>query len=67
MKKVKRTRISAGKDPMGIIAAVLFLACIMTGEAKTQKEIAQAAGVTEVTVRNRHRDLNAIMQFSANS
>jgi transcription initiation factor TFIIB len=43
----------AGKDPMGIAAAALYLACISTGGNKTQKEIYLASGVTEVTIRNR--------------
>jgi len=52
-----RIEVSAGKDPMGLAAAALYLACIMLGENKTQKDIAQAAGVTEVTIRNRYKDL----------
>jgi transcription initiation factor TFIIB len=49
--------ISAGKDPMGLAATVLYLSCLTNGEATTQKEIAEAAGVTEVTIRNRFKDL----------
>ena len=52
-----RIEVSAGKDPMGLAAAALYLACVMLGENKTQKDIAQAAGVTEVTIRNRYKDL----------
>jgi len=47
----------AGKDPMGLAAAALYIACVLEGERKTQKEIADAAGVTEVTVRNRYKGL----------
>ncbi|MCX8175760.1 MAG: transcription initiation factor IIB [Candidatus Bathyarchaeota archaeon] len=46
-----------GKDPVGLAAAALYIACVLTGEKKTQKDIAEAAGVTEVTVRNRYRSL----------
>ena len=49
----KKKGIAAGKDPMGLAAAALYLACINSGEAKTQKDISAASGVTEVTVRNR--------------
>jgi len=52
-----RIEVSAGKDPMGLAAAALYLACVMLGENKTQKDIAQAAGVTEVTIRNRYKGL----------
>ena len=51
--------ISAGKSPMGLAASALYLAGVIEGEVKTQKEIAEAAGVTEVTVRNRYKGLRA--------
>jgi transcription initiation factor TFIIB len=50
-------KISAGKDPMGMAAAALYLACVMNGENRTQKMLANASGVTEVTIRNRYTDL----------
>lgn len=49
--------ISAGKLPMGLAATVLYMACLANNESKTQKDIADAAGVTEVTIRNRFKDL----------
>jgi len=52
-----KKRVVAGKEPMGLVAAALYIACVLEGERKTQKEVAEAAGVTEVTVRNRYRDL----------
>ena len=51
--------ISAGKSPMGLAAASLYLAGVIEGEVKTQMDIAEAAGVTEVTVRNRYKGLRA--------
>jgi transcription initiation factor TFIIB len=55
--EARRRRFAAGKDPMGLAAAALYIACIQRNEKKTQKEIAEAAGVTEVTVRNRYKTL----------
>jgi len=55
--EAKRKRASAGKDPMGLAAAALYIACLQRNEKKTQKDIAEAAGVTEVTVRNRYKSL----------
>lgn len=55
--------ISAGKDPMGLAAAALYIACKQAGERKTQKEIADAAGVTEVTVRNRFKNLKRLLKL----
>ena len=48
---------SAGKDPMGLAAAALYLSCVKNGEDKTQRDIAEAANVTEVTIRNRYKGL----------
>lgn len=49
--------IAAGKDPMGLAAAALYLACTRLDEHETQKNIAHAAHVTEVTIRNRYKGL----------
>ncbi|MFB5605608.1 MAG: transcription initiation factor IIB family protein [Nitrosarchaeum sp.] len=48
---------SAGKDPMGLAAAALYLSCVKNGENMTQRDIAEAASVTEVTIRNRYKGL----------
>ena len=55
--EARRKRAVAGKDPMGMAAAALYIACVQHGERITQKEISDAAGVTEVTVRNRYKAL----------
>jgi transcription initiation factor TFIIB len=57
LREARRKRVLAGKDPMGLAAAVLYIACLQNNEKKTQKDIAEAAGVTEVTVRNRYKSL----------
>ncbi len=44
---------TAGKNPMALAAAALYLSCIQNGEKKTQFEIAKASGITSVTIRNR--------------
>ncbi|NOJ27751.1 MAG: transcription initiation factor IIB [Nitrososphaera sp.] len=66
MQEVIKSGISAGKDPMGLAASVLYLACLETGENKTQTDIAEAAGVTEVTVRNRYKNLKGRQDLLAN-
>ncbi|MFL6320287.1 MAG: transcription initiation factor IIB family protein [Nitrososphaeraceae archaeon] len=55
---------SAGKNPMGLATTILYISCLKTGEHKTQLDIAQAAGVTEVTLRNRYKDLKSRLEFS---
>jgi transcription initiation factor TFIIB len=49
--KKKKGKIS-GRNPMSIAAAALYVACLLEGEKKTQREIAEAADVTALTVRN---------------
>jgi transcription initiation factor TFIIB len=48
---------SAGKDPMGLAAAALYLSCVRNNEDMTQRDIAEASNVTEVTIRNRYKGL----------
>lgn len=57
LRQARRKRAASGKDPMGLAAAALYIACLQNNEKKTQKDIAEAAGVTEVTVRNRYKSL----------
>jgi transcription initiation factor TFIIB len=57
MNDLTKKEISAGKGPMGLAATVLYLSCLSNSEHVTQKDIAGAAGVTEVTIRNRVKDL----------
>lgn len=52
----------SGKDPRGVAAAALYMACIEKGDRRIQKDIAAAAGTTEVTLRNRLRGLEDTLQ-----
>lgn len=56
MAKTNRTLIT-GRDPRGLAAAAIYIASILTDHRVTQRDIAMAAGVTEVTVRNRYKEL----------
>jgi transcription initiation factor TFIIB len=55
--KARQLGVAAGKDPVGLAASALYVASTLSGEDKTQRDIAQAAGVTEVTIRNRYKNL----------
>ena len=63
LRRAGETRTSAGKDPMGLAAAALYVACVLEKEDKTQKDLADAASVTEVTIRNRYKGLKAILDM----
>ena len=60
MMTVMKTEVSAGKNPMGLAGAVLYLACKEYDEEITQNKIAEIAGVTEVTLRH---DLDIISEL----
>jgi transcription initiation factor TFIIB len=57
MHNIIKSGVSAGKDPMGLAGSVIYMSSINTGETITQMDIADAAGVTEVTIRNRYKDI----------
>ena len=67
MRIITSREISAGKNPMSLAASVVYLASLYTGEKRIQREIASAAGVTEVTLRNRYRDLKRILALDSSS
>ena len=64
-KAVKRGLIS-GRGPTGVAAAALYIASAIVGEKRTQKEVADVAGVTEVTIRNRYRELKKELGLKIN-
>ncbi len=48
-----------GKDPKGLAAAALYIAAKPTSERRTQTEIADAARITEVTLRTRAKQIKS--------
>jgi transcription initiation factor TFIIB len=55
--KTSESEISSGKTPAGLAAAYVYIASVLAGEHIPQREIAEYAEVTEVTVRNRCREI----------
>ncbi len=53
----KKCGLTSGKGPRGVAAASLYIASILLDERKTQKEVSRKVDVSEVTIRNRYRDL----------
>jgi transcription initiation factor TFIIB len=62
MEEVINKKITAGKELMGLAATVVYLSSIKTDEKIPQKNIAAASGVTEVTIRNRFKDLKKLLE-----
>ncbi len=55
--KTNESEISSGKTPAGLAGAYVYIASVLAGEHIPQRDIAEAAEVTEVTVRNRCREI----------
>jgi transcription initiation factor TFIIB len=49
--------LTSGRGPTGLAAASLYIASVLCDERRTQREVAEIAGVTEVTIRNRYKEL----------
>jgi transcription initiation factor TFIIB len=60
--KAKKARLTLGKHPVGLAASSLYLAGLICGERVTQEAIAQASGVTEVTIRNVYHELKKLIE-----
>ncbi len=59
----RELKLTSGRGPTGIAAAASYIASVLTGERKTQREIAEIAQVTEVTIRNRYKELTERLLF----
>lgn len=57
IKKAEERELTSGRGPTGVAAAAIYIASILSGERRTQREVAEVAGVTEVTIRNRYKEL----------
>jgi transcription initiation factor TFIIB len=61
---LRKKTLTAGKDPLGLAASILYIAFQEADEIKTQRVMAIAAGVTEVTIRNRIKSLAKDLNLS---
>jgi transcription initiation factor TFIIB len=65
--QAQKKNILVGKDPISMAASILYLVNLAEGQRnrhKTQAEIAKAAGITEVTLRNRSKELRKRLGIS---
>tara|TARA_R110000751_G_scaffold93154_1_gene181958 strand:+ start:3034 stop:3972 length:939 start_codon:yes stop_codon:yes gene_type:complete len=62
--EAEKADLTAGRGPTGIAAAAVYLASKMKGYEKTQREISDAAGVTEVTIRNRYKEMVSALHIT---
>ncbi|MBD3350491.1 MAG: transcription initiation factor IIB [Candidatus Lokiarchaeota archaeon] len=57
VKYAEKRGLTSGRGPTGVAAASIYVASIMYKERRTQRDIARVSQVTEVTVRNRFKEL----------
>ena len=57
LKDAADKELTSGRGQTGVAAASIYIASILCGERRTQREVADVAGVTEVTIRNRYKEL----------
>jgi transcription initiation factor TFIIB len=57
LQEAAHRELTSGRGPTGMAAASLYIASVLCGERRTQREVAEVAGVTEVTIRNRYKEL----------
>jgi transcription initiation factor TFIIB len=66
LKEAMKRGLVSGRSPTGVGAAAVYIAGALAGERRTQKEVADVAGVTEVTIRNRYRELKEQLKIDVN-
>lgn len=64
IEKAKAKAITSGKSPVGIVGGAIYIASLINKEKRTQSQIAKEIGATEVTVRNRYKDLMENLDLS---
>ena len=57
LNKATKKDLISGRGPTGVAAAAIYVASALCAEKRTQREVAEVAGVTEVTIRNRYKEL----------
>ena len=63
IEKAMEKGLTSGRGPTGVAAAALYIASVLLGERKTQRDVADIAGVTEVTIRNRYKELTEQLEM----
>lgn len=64
LSRASEMKLTVGRSPSGMAAACIYIGTILTGDRVTQSEIAREAQVTEVTIRNRYKELSRNLHFT---
>ncbi len=57
LESARRKGVHSGKSPVGLAAAAVYAAALLTNEKVTQNEVSEVANISEVTIRNRYKEL----------
>ncbi len=57
LEAAKESGTISGKSPVGLAAAAVYAAALLTNEKVTQSEVSEVADISEVTIRNRYKEL----------
>jgi len=57
LQNAKEKGVHSGKSPVGLAAAAVYAASLLTNEKVTQNEVSEVANISEVTIRNRYHEL----------
>jgi len=61
--ELEAKELDIGISPSSIGAATLYIAGVMNNQRRTQREISEISGVTEVTIRNRYKQISQTLQL----
>ncbi len=64
LNRATEMKMTAGRGPSGMAAACVYISTLITGERITQSDISEVAEVTEVTIRNRYKELTKRLSFT---
>ena len=64
IEKCREKGLITGREPTGVAAASLYVASLIIGEKRTQRDVAEISGVTEVTIRNRYKELSTSLDLT---
>jgi transcription initiation factor TFIIB len=57
LENAKEKGVHSGKSPVGLAAAAVYAAALLTNEKTTQAKVSDVADISEVTIRNRYHEL----------
>jgi transcription initiation factor TFIIB len=57
LSNAKEEGVHSGKSPVGLAAAAVYAAALLTNEKTTQAAVSEVADISEVTIRNRYHEL----------